>query len=136
MRKRTRRSPERASALPRGGPARPERPGFAFRSRIPGVRIAYIGPRNAAVDEIGAYWRARGAAFAFHAPGADGSLGGLGQVLERADIALVAAGGLGPDAERRLEACCGRMERPLITLEEGSLSAVEQALRTWYPLLR
>lgn len=91
---------------------------------------------TAAVDDIRAYWRARGATFVLHRPGGGAGTVDLDRVLESADIVFLATDCIDRETERRIEARCDRLERPMIVLYEGSLWAVEQALRMWYPLAR
>jgi hypothetical protein len=136
MSKRPRRSLERALSQERTSASHREGNGFVHPSRVPGVRIVYIGRPTAGAEEIGAYWRARGATFVLHRPGVGTGGGELDRVLERADIVFLAADCVDRETERRIEARCDRLERPMIVLDEGSLWAVEQALRMWHPLAR
>jgi hypothetical protein len=100
------------------------------------VRIAYIGEPTAAAEEIGAYWRGRGATFVLHRVNAGSRASELDPIIERSDIVFLATDCVDPETERRLEACCARLERPFVVLDEGNLPAVERALTTWQPLAR
>jgi hypothetical protein len=134
MRKRGGRSLERTHSRRRTNPSQHGNNGVELPCRIPGVRIAYIGEPTSAAEEIGAYWRRRGATFAMHRVGQRSRTSELDPILERADIVFLATDCVDPETGRRLEACCARLERALVLLDEGSLPAVERALTTWYPL--
>ena len=69
-----------------------------------------------------------------HDMGAETGTGVLDCVVARADPIFLVADSVHGRTQRRVETCCGCLER--IVLDEGNLSAVEQALRTWNPLVR
>jgi hypothetical protein len=103
-------------------------------ARIPGVHIGHIGGAIGAVEEIRAYWQARGAVFMHHSlkPGEPGSR--LEEVLERSHIVFHARGGAVGELARSLERYCERRGKPLILLEANSVAALADALATSLPL--
>jgi hypothetical protein len=106
--------PPRAPLAASSGPA-----------RIPGVHIAHVGGRSAAIDPIRAYWQARGAVFLHHSTEPD-EPSGLEEILARSHIVFHA--GADADLGRHLERYCERVEKPLILLEENSVWALAKAL--------
>jgi hypothetical protein len=117
----------------RGRSAAPADTG-AGPARIPGVRIAHIGGRVAAVEPIRAYWQARGAVFMHHSlePGESHSC--LEEVLERSHVVFHACPGAGCELDRSLERYCDRRGKPLILLKANSVAAVADALTSSLPL--
>jgi hypothetical protein len=103
-------------------------------ARIPGVHIGHIGGRIGAVEEIRAYWQARGAVFLHHSlePGEHQSR--LEEILERSHIVFHARGGGAGELGRSLERYCERRGKPLILLEANSVAALAEALATSVPL--
>src|SRR5262245_42208419 len=86
-----------------------------FPSRIPGVRIAYVGRQSDVATEMQAYWQSRGASFV-HLP-----LDGRGEaislkILSDADVVFHSAEDITPEILRELRAFCERAEKPLIML--------------------
>jgi hypothetical protein len=101
-------------------------------ARIPGFRIAHIGGRSAAVEEIRAYWQARGAVFLHHEPGVHPSR--LEEVLERSHLVFHALTDANPEVGRSLERYCERRGKPLILLEADDMAALADALASSLPL--
>src|SRR5262245_20907810 len=99
-----------------------------FPSRIPGMRIAYVSGRAEGVKDIEVYWQSRGAIF-MHCPvGGEAEATGLNPILNLADIVFHSAGDTSPEMHKHLLAFCERAEKPLITLNESSLSGLTEAL--------
>jgi len=98
------------------------------------VHIAHLGGRSGAVEEIRAYWQARGAVFMHHSlePGEHQSR--LEEILERSHIVFHARGATAPELGRSLERYCERKGKPLILLEANSVVALTEALATSLPL--
>jgi hypothetical protein len=103
-------------------------------ARIPGVHIAHIGGRVAAVEPIRAYWQARGALFMHHSLEPGESHSRLEEILERSHIVFHARAGAGCELGRSLERYCERRGKALILLEANSIAAVADALATSVPL--
>jgi hypothetical protein len=103
-------------------------------ARIPGIHIGHIGGAIGAVEEIRAYWEARGAVFMHHSlePGEHQS--GLEEILERSHIVFHARSGAAGELGRSLERYCERRGKPLILLEANSVAALAEALATSLPL--
>jgi hypothetical protein len=104
-------------------------------ARIPGVRIGYIGGRTASVEQIRAYWQARGAVFMHHSLEAGEPQSRLEEILERSDVLFYAPGSTRSKFERSLEVYCERTQKPLILLNGHSLLALADALATSLPLI-
>jgi len=105
-----------------------------FPSRIPGVRIAHVSGRSQAVNDIEVYWQSRGAIFMHWAIEGGGGATGLDPILNDADIVFHSADDINPEMRRQLVAFCERAEKPLIALDESSLSGLAEALLAWSPL--
>ena len=103
-------------------------------ARIPGVHIAHIGGRAAAVEQIRAYWQARGAVFMHHSLESDEQQARLEEILERSHIVFHVHAGTSSGFGRDLERYCEHVEKPLILLEENSVLALAKALATGLPL--
>lgn len=110
------------------------RNGRSGPSRIPGVYIAHIGGQDATVEQIRAYWQARGAVFMHHSLESGEQQIGLEEVLERSHIVFHAPAEASSGLSRDLEKYCKRTEKPLILLEENSVWALARALATSLPL--
>jgi hypothetical protein len=123
---RRRRRPKRGSAAAEtveSGPA-----------RIPGIRVAHIGGGMGAVEEIRAYWQARGAVFLHHSLGPGEPSSRLEEVLERSHVVFHARAGAACELGRSLERYCERRGKPLILLEADSVAAIASALTASLPL--
>jgi hypothetical protein len=103
-------------------------------ARIPGIHVAHIGGRLAAVEPIRAYWQARGAVFLHHSLDPGESHSRLEEILERSHIVFHARAGAGCALGRSLERYCERRGKPLILLEANSVAAVADALASSLPL--
>jgi hypothetical protein len=101
-------------------------------TRIPGVHIGHIGGRIGAVEEIRAYWQARGAVFMHLSLEAGEHQSQLEETLERSHI--VFHGDAGGELGRSLERYCERKGKPLILLEANSVAALAEALADSLPL--
>src|SRR5262245_7029564 len=103
-------------------------------SRIPGVRIAYVGRQTDAAAEMRAYWQSRGATFVHFSPDRGGEAIGLKSILSHADVVFHSAEDITPEVRRDLMAFCEHAEKPLIMLDESSLSCLIEALRVCCPI--
>jgi hypothetical protein len=103
-------------------------------ARIPGVHVGHIGGRIGAVEEIRAYWQARGAVFMHHSLEAGEHQSRLEETLERSHIVFHARAGAGGEFGRSLERYCERKGKPLILLEANSVAALAEALAASLPL--
>ena len=112
----------------------PQRGGPFFPTRIPGVRIAYVGSQSDAATEMQAYWESRGAKFVRFALDGSAEADGLKSILGRADVVFHSAEDITPQIRQELMAFCERAERPLILLDENSMSGLAEALRAWCPI--
>jgi hypothetical protein len=106
----------------------------ASPARIPGIHIAHIGGRRAAVDPIRAYWQARGAVFMHHSLEPGESHSRLEEILERSHIVFHARVGADCELGLSLERYCERRGKPLILLEANSVAALADALTASVPL--
>ena len=103
-------------------------------TRIPGVRIAYVGGPSPAIGEMQVYWRSRGAIF-MHCPlDAGEQPAELSIILKRADVVFHSLEDISAETRRYLMAYCERAEKPLVPLAESSLAGLRDALGTWCPL--
>jgi hypothetical protein len=102
--------------------------------RIPGVHVGHIGGRVGAVEEIRAYWQARGAVFLHHSLEPGEQQGRLEEVLERSHVVFHTRAGIGHELGRSLERYCERRGKPLVLLEANSVAALADALATSLPL--
>jgi hypothetical protein len=103
-------------------------------ARIPGVHIGHIGGRIGAVEEIRAYWQARGAVFLHHSLELGEQQSRLEEILERSHIVFHARDGAAGELDRSLERYCERKGKPLIPLEANSIAALADALAASLPL--
>jgi len=133
MRTRSRPTRQRRSpAVPRSEDTDPRR--RSHRTWIPGVRVAYVGGGSEAVNAMAHYWQARGATFIHCAAGGRGATIDLGRNLECADVVFHAPEEVSPELRRELVSFCERAEKPLIALDQTSLSDLEAALGSWCAL--
>jgi len=129
-----RRRRKRQSHFP-GEPGQvPQTAGPSFPTRIPGVRIAFVGRQSDAATEMQAYWHLRGASFVHLALDGNAEATRLKSILSHADVVFHSAEDITPEIRRELMAFCERAEKPLIMLDESSLSGLTEALRAWCPL--
>jgi len=105
-----------------------------FPSRIPGVRIAYVGRQSDVATEMQAYWQSRGATFVHLRLDGRGEAISLKSILSDADVVFHSAEDITPEILRELRAFCERAEKPLIMLDENTLSGLTEALRAWCPI--
>src|SRR5262245_14483469 len=101
---------------------------------IPGVRIAHIGGSNRTVGEIRTYWRSRAATFLHHSIEEEHDQTALGAILTYADIVFHSSCKASPQTKRHLALFCERAGKPLIPLENTSLSCLKEALGAWCPI--
>jgi hypothetical protein len=104
-------------------------------ARIPGIHIAHIGGRMAAVAPIRAYWQLRGAVFLHHSLDSGERQSRLEEILERSHVVFHACAGAGCELGRSLERYCERRGKPLILLQADSVAALSEALATSLPLM-
>jgi len=101
---------------------------------IPGVRIAHIGGSNQAVGEIRTYWQSRGAVFMHHSFEVEHDHTALGSILTCADVVFHSSSDASPQTKHQIALFCERAGKPLIPLEDTSLSGLEEALGAWCPI--
>jgi len=101
---------------------------------IPGVRIAHIGGKLGAVVNIRTYWQSRGATFMHYSFEEGQDQAALGAILARADIVFHSSHDTSPRTKHHLAIFCERACKPLIPLEDSSLSSLEEVLGTWCPI--
>lgn len=102
--------------------------------RISGVRIAYIGAHEAAVDRIRDYWQQRGAVFTAHSTLDDTSFTALARLLGPEDVVFACAKSIGEEPVLRLQAYCAYAEKALVPLHNAGLSGLRRALFSWRPM--
>jgi hypothetical protein len=122
----SRRRSKRGSAVSKSEASRP--------ARIPGIRVAHIGGAMGAVEEIRAYWLARGAVFLHHSLGPSEPNSRLEEILERSHIVFHARASAACELGHSLERYCERRGKPLILLEANSVAALARALTASLPL--
>src|SRR5262245_21376063 len=105
-----------------------------FPTRIPGVRIAYVGRQSDVATEMQAYWQSRGATFVHLPLDGRGEAKSLKSMLIGADVVFHSAEDVTLEILRELRAFCERAEKPLIMLDENTLSGLTEALRAWCPI--
>jgi len=129
-----RRSPKRRSHSD-GQPGKvPQTDGPFVPTRIPGVRIAFVGRQSDAATEMQAYWHSRGATFMHLALDGSAEATRLKSILSHADFVFHSAEDITPEIRRELMAFCERAEKPLIMLDESSLSGLTEVLRACCPI--
>ena len=108
--------------------------GPLFPTRIPGVRIAYVGSHSEAAAEMQGYWQSRGASFVHFALDGNAEALELQTILSHADVVFHSAGDATVEFQRELMTVCERAEKPLIVLDESSLSGLTEALCACCPI--
>src|SRR5262245_33229145 len=68
-----------------------------FPTRIPGVRIAFVGSQSKAAMEMQTYWQARGASFVHLALAEGAGAMGLKPLLSVADVVFYCAADISPE---------------------------------------
>ena len=101
---------------------------------IPGVRIVHFGGRSGGIEDIRAYWLSRRAVFMHHSFEEVRDLAALDSILACADIVFLSSTDAPAQTEHYLALCCERADKPLIPLEDSSLSCLEEVLGEWCPI--
>lgn len=121
-----------ATSLPIDAPsAAPKDSNVAVITRIPGVRIAYVGGRPGVVERIEEFCTMRGATFAHHDGGLEESPARLDQILTGADVIFYPVDCISHEAVLHVKAHCKRSETPAIPLRNASISTFRGAIRAW-----
>jgi hypothetical protein len=100
-------------------------------TRIPGVRIAYVGDRPGSIERIRDFCQRRGADFVYHDGGIEESPARLDQLLGRADVIFYPVDCISHEAALHLKAHCKLSEKVSIPLRNASISAFRRAVRNW-----
>lgn len=100
-------------------------------TRIPGVRIVYVGGRPGVIDHIRDFCTLRGAVFQHHDGGIEQSPVRLTEVLSSADVVFFPVECVSHEAVLHLKAHCKSRNIPLVPLRNASLSTFRSGMRTW-----
>ena len=100
-------------------------------TRIPGVRIGYVGARPGSIERIRDFCEKRGAVFLDYDGGLEGSPLRLDQLLDRADVIFYPADCVIHEATLHVKAHCKRADKPSIPLRNASISTFRRAMKSW-----
>ena len=72
--------------------------------------------------------------FIHHSFEEDQDRAALDSILAFADVVFLSSTDASAQTEHYLALCCARVDKPLIPLQDSSLSSLEEVLGTWCPM--